>query len=314
MNRGYIKLWRKTLDSGLLQNGPAWQLFGYLMLKASHKPVTCIVSGQVVKLFPGQAVFGRLRAAKDLGLSERQIRTAQKLLENMQIVTSRATNRFTVLTFVNWDTYQAERPAGDQQNDQQTTSRRPTNDHVQEQEKNINTSHPVESLVNQDSARSPERRSGGAEATLPFSADSGSGVAVSALVDLSGPGMEFVELRDFYTREVRPEGPLDGFCEYKALKAARDGTGMSVFPGLSRITADLMARKKAGCWGAGFEIGLARYLKSRAWLSPILPRASPPSGRERKQQDRDTIAARVSASMAREYRQPREEQQHEREP
>lgn len=136
-----------------------------------------------------------------------------------------------------------------------------------------NTSPPVKSLVNQDRARSPER------------GNEGSGA------DLSGPGLEFVELRDFYSREIRPEGPLDGFTEYKQLKAARDPTGVSVFPGLSRILDDLAARKAAGFWNPGYGISLARYLKTHTWLAPIQSRASPPSEAtptefQRQQQDR----------------------------
>lgn len=45
MERGYVKLWRKCLDSGLIQNGPAWQLFGYLLLKTTHRPHRQIVGG-----------------------------------------------------------------------------------------------------------------------------------------------------------------------------------------------------------------------------------------------------------------------------
>ena len=56
MNRGFVKLWRKTLDSGLLQNGPAWQLFGYLLLRATHKPYRTIVGGVVCELVPGEVL------------------------------------------------------------------------------------------------------------------------------------------------------------------------------------------------------------------------------------------------------------------
>lgn len=142
-----------------------------------------------------------------------------------------------------------------------------------EEIRNINTSPPVESLVNQDRARSPERHTGGREAS-PFCQASCPESPLTS-VDLSGPGMEFAELRDFYTREIRAEGPLDGFAEYKQLKAARDATGKSVFPGLSRLLDDLAARKNTGAWNPGYEIGLARYLKTHAWLAPIQARASP---------------------------------------
>lgn len=146
------------------------------------------------------------------------------------------------------------------------------------------TSPPVESLVNQDRARVREEPQGRGEASpFPDTEPEGRGepdqpreaAALPTPVDLSGPGMEFLELREFYSREIRTEGPLDGFDEYKQLKAARDPTGTSVFPGLSRILDDLAARKAAGVWNPGYEIGLARYLKTRTWLAPIQSRASP---------------------------------------
>lgn len=146
-----------------------------------------------------------------------------------------------------------------------------------EEKKREKTSSPEESLVNQDRACTREEPQGRGEA-LPFAEQDTSGQRASGPVDLSGPGMEFLELREFYSREIRPEGPLDGFPEYRQLKAARDPTGASVFPGLSRILDDLAARKATGVWNSGYEIGLARYLKTRTWLAPMRPmqaRASP---------------------------------------
>ncbi len=85
------------------------------------------------------SVFWKVEAANDLGLSERKIRTALKLLENMEIVTTEATNRFTIIKFVNWTVYQLERPAGDQPYGQQATSKRPAGDHIQECKNNTKT-------------------------------------------------------------------------------------------------------------------------------------------------------------------------------
>ena len=171
-----------------------------------------------------------------------------------------------------------------------------------------NTSPPVESLVNQDRAcarEEPQRRGEVASSVSPGT-DRGEPPERESPpmpVDFSGPGMEFLELREFYSREIRTEGPLDGFDEYKQLKAARDPTGTSVFPGLSRILDDLAARKAAGVWNPGYEIGLARYLKTRTWLAPIQARASPPSEAtptefQRQQQDR-----RNMMRMAKEFRE-----------
>lgn len=152
-----------------------------------------------------------------------------------------------------------------------------------EDKKRENTSPPVESLVNQDRARAREEPQGRGEVASSVSPGTDRGEPPEREpppmpVDFSGPGMEFLELREFYSREIRPEGPLDGFDEYKQLKAARDPTGASAFPGLSTLLDDLAARKAAGVWNPGYEIGLARYLKTSTWLAPIRPiqaRASP---------------------------------------
>ena len=137
MQRGYVKLWRKALDSGLLQNGPAWQLFGYLLLRATHKPYRTIVGGVVCELVPGEVVFGRSKAAADLGLGEQQIRTALNLLKKMKIATSRSTNKFTVVSLVNWHNYQDEQAAANQQTNQPVTSTQPAVNHKQEFKNNI---------------------------------------------------------------------------------------------------------------------------------------------------------------------------------
>ena len=137
MQRGYVKLWRKTLDSGLLQNGPAWQLFGYLLLRATHKPYRTIVGGVICELVPGEVVFGRSKAAADLGLGEQQIRTALNLLKKMKIATSRSTNKFTVVSLVNWHNYQDDQAAANQQTNQPVTSTQPAVNHKQEFKNNI---------------------------------------------------------------------------------------------------------------------------------------------------------------------------------
>lgn len=131
MEQGYVKLWRKCLDSGLLKNPTAWQLFGYLLLKATHRAHRQLVGGMVFDLQPGDVIFGRSKAADDLCVGEQSIRTALKLLEKLEIVTSKSTNKCTVIHFVNWDRYQDEQPAPNQQTNQHLTSNQPApNQHL----------------------------------------------------------------------------------------------------------------------------------------------------------------------------------------
>lgn len=165
MERGYVKLWRKTLDSGLLQHPTACQLFFYLLLKATHRTHRRAVSGMIFDLQPGDVIYGRKKAAEELGVSEQSLRTAAKLLEKLEIITSRSTNKCTVISFINWDKYQDDQPAPNQQTNQHLTSNQPApnqhlttnkNERMKEYKKNTDASHLVRSSAAADSTPPPE--------------------------------------------------------------------------------------------------------------------------------------------------------------
>lgn len=82
----------------------------------------------------GSLVVGRQKLAKDLGLSERQVRTALNHLKSTNEITIKTTNRFTVVTIVNWEKYQdkEEEPTNKTTNKRPTTS--PTNDQQNDQQ------------------------------------------------------------------------------------------------------------------------------------------------------------------------------------
>ena len=150
MDRGYVKLWRKTLDSGIISNGPAWQLFGYLLMNACHTERKQVVRGAVFDLKAGDVIFSRSMAAAKLELGEQQIRTALNLLKKLEIVTSRSTNKITIISFIKWNTYNNQQPADNQQvnqpPNQHLTSSQPANEaassiytRIKELKNNINT-------------------------------------------------------------------------------------------------------------------------------------------------------------------------------
>jgi hypothetical protein len=130
MNQGYVRLWRKSLDAGWIKNHKLWAFWSWCLLKASYKEVDTIVGLQVVHLMPGQFIFGRKKAARDLGLSEREIRTIIEFLKKAGNLTIKATSKFSVITIINWHTYQSD----DDTNDQQTTSKIGKNDHQNDQQ------------------------------------------------------------------------------------------------------------------------------------------------------------------------------------
>jgi hypothetical protein len=140
MNRGYIKVWRKIIEAGWLQNHKLCAFWLWCLLKASHKEYDLVVGCQQVHLMPGSFVFGRKAASKELRMSEQQIRTLLDFLKTSQNITIKTTNKFSIISIVNWDIYQTEENEINQQSNQPLTNNQPTTNHKQEckEYKNIN--------------------------------------------------------------------------------------------------------------------------------------------------------------------------------
>jgi len=77
-------------------------------LKASHKEFDAIVGLQEVHLMPGQFVFGLHVASKETGLTIQEIRTIVDFLRKAGNLTIKSTNKFSVITIINWPTYQGD--------------------------------------------------------------------------------------------------------------------------------------------------------------------------------------------------------------
>ena len=122
MQRGYIKIWRKTVDSGLIQMPNTLALFMAMLLRAAYRP--CKLG--TLDLERGQVSAGRFQLCEWTGLSEQNVRTSLKHLHDMKIITSKPTNKFTVYTFVNYGQYQDSDDVSNQQINQQLTNNQPT--------------------------------------------------------------------------------------------------------------------------------------------------------------------------------------------
>ena len=136
MDRGWIKIWRKTLDSGILQNPELFAFWIWCLLKASHKEKTLFVGKQEVTVNKGEFVFGRCQAAKELNSSEQKVRTCLKSLKSTGNLTVKSTNKFSIISIINWELYQKDERENNHQNNQhinqQATSKQPASNHKQE--------------------------------------------------------------------------------------------------------------------------------------------------------------------------------------
>lgn len=115
---GYIKLYRKLIKWGWYQDSVVKSLFLHCLLMASFKDFDWM--GQRLKA--GQFVTSFRVLANDLGCSVQQIRTALNKLESTGEITSLSTNKYTIITVINWSFYQSdeEKPTQYITNEQQT--------------------------------------------------------------------------------------------------------------------------------------------------------------------------------------------------
>ena len=147
MERGYVKLWRKSLDGEWMTNHLLWTFWCWCLMRATHKPVDVLVGYQKVHLDPGQFVFGRNKAANELRASPQNIRTCVAALKIMQNLTIKSTNKFSIITIINWDIYQQAENKINQQLNKRLTSNQPATNHKQEHKHN-NTKEENKERVN----------------------------------------------------------------------------------------------------------------------------------------------------------------------
>lgn len=139
MDRGYVRLWRKSIDSGLIKNHNIWIFWTWCLMKANHrKDYKQTVGFQEVFLQPGDFIFGRKMAAEETELSEQNIRTCLTFLKKAKNLTIKSTNKFSVISITNWATYQHIEKEINQQINQHVTSNQPASNHKQEHKNNIN--------------------------------------------------------------------------------------------------------------------------------------------------------------------------------
>ncbi len=110
MNQGYIKLHRKTLDSRVFQNEGVLKVWIWCLLKANYKGQwTSIKAGKgttEVWIGPGQFIFGKYTAAKELKMPPSTVwKRIKKLIADGNLVV-KSNRQYSVITIVNWDTYQ----------------------------------------------------------------------------------------------------------------------------------------------------------------------------------------------------------------
>ena len=105
---GYVFLHRKLIDSRVFQNAELLKVFIWCLLKANHKGRWVLITtgkGKTdVYVEPGQFIFGRSTAAKDLKMPASSVRNRIGTLQKFEIISIKADTHYSIITIINWDT------------------------------------------------------------------------------------------------------------------------------------------------------------------------------------------------------------------
>jgi hypothetical protein len=110
---GYIRLHRSLLDHALTLQLPApwFRIFVVILMRVNWKPGTWWYGSSKVTIPPGSMVTSVENLSQSAGSSIKQVRGCLKYLRAADIAAIRTTNRYTMITVLNWKIYQTAEEA-----------------------------------------------------------------------------------------------------------------------------------------------------------------------------------------------------------
>lgn len=106
MYRGFVKVWRKIEDEPWYKKPFTCLLAQHLLRKACHKDCDIVWNKEIVHVKRGQIITGRQKLIEETGLTDRSSRTALQNLKKSGFLSSKTSNRYSILTICNYDKYQ----------------------------------------------------------------------------------------------------------------------------------------------------------------------------------------------------------------
>jgi len=123
---GWVSLHRKIMNHAVFPDPRIFRLFTICLMKATYVERSVAIGALRVDLKPGQFVSGRNSLADDYneGLQKQvdkvDARTVWRWIKRLEVwgcLSSNSSNKFSVITVVNWGEYQDSNDESVQQND-----------------------------------------------------------------------------------------------------------------------------------------------------------------------------------------------------
>ena len=128
--QGYIKLYRQITDTPVWADSDKLKLWLMCLMKATHDEKTQVVGNQIIELKAGQFITGRSALSDEFNRDVKKDRRVDGLtlfrwlilFEKMEMLNIKKTNKYSLVTVLNWDKYQGQRTSNEQQLNNKRTS------------------------------------------------------------------------------------------------------------------------------------------------------------------------------------------------
>lgn len=142
---GWVKMHRCLMDHWVWGEPEALKFWLTLLMDANHTDQKKLFNGALMEIKRGQILFGLNAYEKKTGISQRKMRRYLDTLQNERMIDRQKTNKFSLITVVNYDEYQSA--------DSQTSSKRHTNDTQTTTPKNVKNDKNVKNTPKRASAK-----------------------------------------------------------------------------------------------------------------------------------------------------------------
>jgi DNA-binding transcriptional regulator YhcF (GntR family) len=134
MYRGFVKVYRKILESPIWKtsNSNLAKLAVHCLLRANHKETKVMRGRKTETLKPGQFLTSLDSLKYETKLSIQTIRTCLLNLEKFDFLTIDSTKAGTIISIVNWDSYQPDQTSANKQDNNSLTNDQQTSNNKQE--------------------------------------------------------------------------------------------------------------------------------------------------------------------------------------
>lgn len=133
MEGGWLRLYRKSINSQVFQNEGLWKVWTWCLMKANYKDAwVSIQTGRgktEVLVKRGQFIFGRKSAAKELGMKLSTVHDRMEKLVKARNIDIQSNTHYSIIIVCNYCTYQedGETKCDTQPDNQPTSNQQPTN-------------------------------------------------------------------------------------------------------------------------------------------------------------------------------------------